>query len=183
MFESFQDKTRRDVIDGSQEVARALGHNYVGTEHLLLALLAAEQRDGGGPLADRGLTSDTVEAAVVDALAAWAAVSEATALRSVGVDPEALEAAGRAGGVAIRIQGLTAQPPPPPGVPENWGPITPRTKTVLEMSFALAGNDAISNRHVLMAILEEGGGLAAVVLESLGVSPEAFAADLRAGSA
>jgi len=37
MFERFTDRARRVVVQ-AQEEARALGHSYVGTEHILLAL-------------------------------------------------------------------------------------------------------------------------------------------------
>jgi ATP-dependent Clp protease ATP-binding subunit ClpC len=43
MFERFTDRARRVVVL-SQEESRQLGHNYIGTEHLLLGLLA--ERDG-----------------------------------------------------------------------------------------------------------------------------------------
>ncbi|MEU7590790.1 Clp protease N-terminal domain-containing protein [Micromonospora sp. NPDC049230] len=49
--------------------ALRLGHNYIGTEHLLLALL--EQEDGNGVLTDLGLTKATVEADLAAALAAF----------------------------------------------------------------------------------------------------------------
>ena len=38
MFERFTDRARR-VIVLAQEEARALQHNYIGTEHLLLGLI------------------------------------------------------------------------------------------------------------------------------------------------
>ncbi|MEE1938097.1 Clp protease N-terminal domain-containing protein [Streptomyces sp. TRM 70361] len=47
--------------------ALRLGHNYIGTEHLLLALL--EQEDGQGPLSGLGLTKEAAEAYVAEALA------------------------------------------------------------------------------------------------------------------
>jgi hypothetical protein len=40
-----------------------LGHNYIGTEHILLALLEAE--GGDGPLHTLGLDKDVVEAEIV----------------------------------------------------------------------------------------------------------------------
>jgi ATP-dependent Clp protease ATP-binding subunit ClpA len=43
MFERFTDRARRVVVR-AQEEARGLQHNYIGTEHLLLALL--DERDG-----------------------------------------------------------------------------------------------------------------------------------------
>jgi ATP-dependent Clp protease ATP-binding subunit ClpC len=43
MFERFTDRARRVVVL-AQEEARMLNHDYVGTEHILLALI----REGGG---------------------------------------------------------------------------------------------------------------------------------------
>ena len=43
MFERFTDQARRVVVQ-AQEEARMLGHNYIGTEHILLGLLG--ERDG-----------------------------------------------------------------------------------------------------------------------------------------
>ncbi|MGA4726410.1 Clp protease N-terminal domain-containing protein [Micromonospora taraxaci] len=54
--------------------ALRLGHNYIGTEHLLLALL--EQEDGAGVLTSLGLEKAAVEADLATALAA--AVSAAS---------------------------------------------------------------------------------------------------------
>ncbi|MFI6255176.1 Clp protease N-terminal domain-containing protein [Micromonospora zamorensis] len=48
--------------------ALRLGHNYIGTEHILLALL--EQEDGAGVLTNLGLTKPSVEADLATALAA-----------------------------------------------------------------------------------------------------------------
>ncbi|MCG5464999.1 Clp protease N-terminal domain-containing protein [Micromonospora sp. NPDC053740] len=48
--------------------ALRLGHNYIGTEHILLALL--EQEDGAGVLTNLGLEKATVEADLATALAA-----------------------------------------------------------------------------------------------------------------
>ena len=42
LFERFTDRARRTVTL-AQEEARGLGHNYLGTEHLLLGLLAEQQ--------------------------------------------------------------------------------------------------------------------------------------------
>ncbi|MEV1158567.1 Clp protease N-terminal domain-containing protein [Micromonospora chokoriensis] len=54
--------------------ALRLGHNYIGTEHILLALL--EQEDGAGVLTSLGLEKAAVEADLATALAA--AVSAAS---------------------------------------------------------------------------------------------------------
>ncbi|PYC67512.1 Clp protease [Micromonospora arborensis] len=60
--------------------ALRLGHNYIGTEHILLALL--EQEDGAGVLTNLGLNKAAVEADLSAALAA--AVSAAATDGDVG---------------------------------------------------------------------------------------------------
>jgi ClpA/ClpB-like protein len=57
----------RKALELTFREALRLGHNYIGTEHLLLALLELE--DGAGPLSDVGLTKDGVEEHVAAALA------------------------------------------------------------------------------------------------------------------
>ena len=63
MFERFTERARSAVVL-AQEQARHLGHNYIGTEHLLLGLLA--EGDGVGPvvLREAGLTLRIVQADV-----------------------------------------------------------------------------------------------------------------------
>jgi ATP-dependent Clp protease ATP-binding subunit ClpA len=50
----------KKVLELTFREALRLGHNYIGTEHILLALLEAE--DGDGPLNGLGLDKDRVEA-------------------------------------------------------------------------------------------------------------------------
>jgi ATP-dependent Clp protease ATP-binding subunit ClpC len=67
MFEKFTDRARQVVVL-AQEEARLLAHNYIGTEHVLLALLDAE--DGTGVLAGLGLDRQRAEAQIGEMLAA-----------------------------------------------------------------------------------------------------------------
>jgi hypothetical protein len=56
----------RKVLELTVREALRLGHNYVGTEHILLALL--EHEAGDGILSGLGIDKDTTEAEVVAAL-------------------------------------------------------------------------------------------------------------------
>jgi hypothetical protein len=56
----------RKVLELTFREALRLGHNYIGTEHILLALLELE--DGDGPLHRAGVAKDEVEADLVAAL-------------------------------------------------------------------------------------------------------------------
>jgi hypothetical protein len=57
------DPDARKALELTFREALRLGHNYVGTEHILLALL--EHEGGAGPLAELGLDKAEVEAAVL----------------------------------------------------------------------------------------------------------------------
>ncbi|WP_441245520.1 Clp protease N-terminal domain-containing protein [Kitasatospora sp. McL0602] len=61
------DARARKVLELTFREALRLGHNYVGTEHILLALLELEA--GDGPLAGLGIDKAAVEAWVVETLA------------------------------------------------------------------------------------------------------------------
>jgi len=61
MFERFTDRSRRVVVL-AQEESRMLGHNHIGTEHLLLGLIHEQPGVAGQVLASAGIT---VEAARV----------------------------------------------------------------------------------------------------------------------
>ena len=63
MFERFTDKARR-VIVMAQEEARALEHNYIGTEHLLLGLLDIDDAIAAKVLSSLGVDSDRTRAEV-----------------------------------------------------------------------------------------------------------------------
>src|SRR3954454_2448225 len=58
MFERFTDKARHTVVL-AQEEARRLDHSYIGTEHVLLGLLAESDGIGGRVLAQLGTTLAT----------------------------------------------------------------------------------------------------------------------------
>ncbi|CAO5162758.1 ATP-dependent Clp protease ATP-binding subunit [Frankia sp. AiPs1] len=63
------DAAAKKVVELTTREALRLGHNYVGTEHILLALLAYE--DGTGVLSGLGLEQPAVESYVRTTLAAF----------------------------------------------------------------------------------------------------------------
>ena len=52
------DSRAMKVLELTLREALALGHNYIGTEHILLGLLEEEENVGGGPLAGLGITRE-----------------------------------------------------------------------------------------------------------------------------
>jgi ATP-dependent Clp protease ATP-binding subunit ClpA len=65
MFERFTNRARHVVVL-SQEEARLLSHNYIGTEHILLGLLGEPESIGGQVLAGFGITLDGVREEVLE---------------------------------------------------------------------------------------------------------------------
>ena len=63
MFERFTDAARRVVVL-SQEEARVLNHNYIGTEHILLALVGMDDRVAAPALRRSGITPKSARAEI-----------------------------------------------------------------------------------------------------------------------
>jgi hypothetical protein len=58
----------KDALEGSLGVAMRLGHNYIGTEHILLALLEVEGGLAAEVLAAQGVTAEAAQAEVEEIL-------------------------------------------------------------------------------------------------------------------
>jgi Clp amino terminal domain, pathogenicity island component len=140
-FERFRKEARR-VVTVAQREAKALGHNYIGTEHLLLGVLAVEDSIGARALADFEITIDQVREDVTEI---------------IGEGDEADQARGGRRGPRT--------------------PFTPRSKKVLELSLRVARklkDDFIGSEHILLAIVQEGDGVAAQILAKRGIDEKAL---------
>ncbi|MGD9581850.1 MAG: Clp protease N-terminal domain-containing protein, partial [Vampirovibrionia bacterium] len=129
MFERFTEKAIK-VIMLAQEEARRLGHNFVGTEQVLLGLIGEGTGIAAKTLKGMGVT-----------------------LKDARNEVEKIIGRG-SGFVAVEI------------------PFTPRAKRVLELSWDEArqlGHNYIGTEHLLLGLIREGEGVAARVLENLGV--------------
>ncbi|MFC0003892.1 Clp protease N-terminal domain-containing protein [Micromonospora siamensis] len=182
MFERFTDRART-VVRLAVEEARADGAaRPVGTEHLLLGILADRDALATRLLADAGADADDLRGRLRRHTArdgSGLAEADAAALREIGIDLAAIVA---------RIEesfgpdALREAPPPPR---RRWGrrrpargPFSARAKKSLELSLreALAlRHRHIGTEHILLGLLREGGGLGAQVLTEAGVD----LADLR----
>ncbi len=69
MFERFTDRARRAVVS-AQEEARGLQHNYIGTEHILLGLLAVKGGLANKVLDRFGMSHDAVREEVISRVGA-----------------------------------------------------------------------------------------------------------------
>jgi ATP-dependent Clp protease ATP-binding subunit ClpC len=63
MFERFNEPAR-DVIMLAQDESRTLGHDYIGTEHILLGILREQKNLGARVLDSFGITAEQVRAQI-----------------------------------------------------------------------------------------------------------------------
>ncbi|TFV91264.1 Clp protease N-terminal domain-containing protein [Blastococcus sp. CT_GayMR16] len=174
MFERFTIEARETVV-GAQLEARRLHSQRIGTEHLLLSLLA-QGTASSAVLARHGLTRDDV----AETVAAYVGGDEldAAALTAVGIDLDAVRSSVEASfgpGALDRPRSKTKDP-------SGHIPFTPRAKKVLELSLreALAmRSKEIADGHIALGVLREGEGLAVKILFDRGVDVEALRQDLR----
>ena len=129
MFGRFTERSQK-VLALAQEEAMRLGHNNVGTEHILLGLV----REGEG--------------------------IAAKALKALNLNPEKIQKEVE----ELIGKGSDTQQPPH---------YTPRAKRVIELSMDEArkiGHSYVGTEHILLGLIREGEGVAARVLNNLGVS-------------
>jgi ATP-dependent Clp protease ATP-binding subunit ClpC len=129
MFEHFTSEAIK-VIMLAQEEARRLGHNFVGTEQILLGLIGEGTGVAAKVLTDLGVT-----------------------LKDARREVERI--IGRGSGFV------------PPEIP-----FTPKVKSLFEQSFKEArslGQTYIGTEHLLLGLTEAGEGVAAKVLQNLGL--------------
>lgn len=60
MNQRFTEKAR-DALNSALELAREMGHTYVGTEHILLGLLSVEDSIANRILTSRGVDLETTK--------------------------------------------------------------------------------------------------------------------------
>jgi ATP-dependent Clp protease ATP-binding subunit ClpC len=129
MFGRFTERAQK-VLALAQEEAVRLGHNNIGTEHILLGLI----REGEG-------------------IAAKALVALGLGPEKIQKEVEALIGRGQDASQTIHY--------------------TPRAKKVIELSMDEArklGHSYVGTEHILLGLIREGEGVAARVLNNLGVS-------------
>jgi ATP-dependent Clp protease ATP-binding subunit ClpC len=136
MIDRFTDRARKVIMYGKQEAQR-LGHDFLGTEHILLGLV----KEGTGVAAN--------------------------VLKALGVDLKRIRA---------EVERLV-QSDPAAAVHKTAGEprYTPRAKRVLELALDEArslGQSYIGTEHLLLGLLREGQGVAAQVLQNLGLKLE-----------
>jgi ATP-dependent Clp protease ATP-binding subunit ClpA len=171
MFERF-DLGARQSVKLAQEEARALGHPTIGTEHLLLGMIAAP-----GPAAEvlscHRLTTAGLRQRLIAKCNEQALDSDA--LATLGIDLDRVREATEANlgpGVLDRKPRKT--------VKAGHLPLTKRAKKVLELSLREAvrvKSAEINSGHLLMGLLRDGEGLGAELLRDGGLDVDGLRAE------
>ncbi len=184
MFERFTDSARAAVV-GAQTEARALGHGWIGTEHLLLAVVRDPDRPVARQLARLGLTHDRLHAEVVTTLGGHH--DDGSALRDLGIDLDAVRA-------RVEEQFGPGALDPEPARPGRRGLVRRRRRPARKdcgghipfsrsakkgLELALRESVGLGSREILVEHLVLGlmraEGLATTLVTRLGVAP----ADVR----
>jgi ATP-dependent Clp protease ATP-binding subunit ClpA len=163
MFERFTEQAR-DVVVRAQEEARALGHGFIGTEHLLLGIVGGNGV-GARVLADAGLDAGELRSEIAALVGRGPAGIDGDALAAIGIDldrvREAVEAAFGEGALEARR-------------PCGQIPFTARAKKVLELALREAkhlGHGYIGTEHILLGLVRA-EGIAPELLGRRGLTPD-----------
>ena len=195
MFDNFS-KDAREVVTRAQFEARALRHNYLGTEHLLLGLFGHGQNPASRVLTRLGLDREVVRTSVREIIGMGPLVEpDQAALEVIGVDleevrrrteeafgPGAVEWTSAARGRYATAMRTRRRPrllrrlmrECDAGLMSGASHLsfTPRTKKVFELSRAEAkslGHERVAPSHLLLGLLKEGEGVAAQILSRFDV--------------
>ena len=171
MFERFTEEARA-VVSVAVEQAGELGHDSIGTQHLLLGLLSPDTGTGYQVLHGAGLQADRVHEVVRRRTPGdgFLTQEDAESLRSVGIDLD------------VVLEHLTESFGPeavPHGQPRRSRPrFSPPAKKALQLALREAiwlKAGAIGSEHILLGLLRCDDRDINDVLAELGVKPD----DLR----
>ena len=178
MFERFSDEARNAVVAAQRE-ASALDHGWIGTEHLLLALLADGDGRAARVLRDFAVDTAWARGEVERIVGRGDPDLDADALATLGIDLDAVrERVERTFGAGALARSRCRR-----GLmPRGTLPFTPRAKRALELSLREAiamGDDHIGSEHLLLGLAREGDGVACRMLRSRGIDRDTVRAALQ----
>ncbi|HUZ44569.1 MAG TPA: Clp protease N-terminal domain-containing protein [Acidimicrobiales bacterium] len=147
----------KKALEASLKEALLLGHNYIGTEHLLLGVAYLSDGVGAKILDEAGVTAAAVREQVMAILAAYIGNTVSPGTEMVA---EAL--------IGDRGAGSSPSAEPAPTSP-GWSPALERIMARAAELAAPIG--VVTSTDVLLATLEEAESRGARVLAALGVGP------------
>ena len=179
MFDRFTSSVL-EVVENAQIEARDLGHNYIGTEHLLIALSARPDLTAGRAVHECGIETVRLREGLTRLLAGPPS-DDATLLRTLGIDLHAVRQ------TVERTLGQDAVEAARPARRQRWFRqrrgscrsillgemgVTPRLKRSFELAVKqahAAGRAQADDGYLLLALLDDRKGLAVeLVTEQIG---------------
>jgi ATP-dependent Clp protease ATP-binding subunit ClpA len=171
MFNRFT-RGARQTVERAQVEARALGHDCIGTEHLLLGIAAGTGR-ATTVLADHGATVDALRIALREE---YRTPLDAQALASLGIDLDEIRRRAEAAfGPGALERGHRRRR-------RGHLRFTPPAKKALELALRealAAGDNHIDAEHVLLGLLRDEKAAAVAVLRRTGAPAEAVREALK----
>jgi ATP-dependent Clp protease ATP-binding subunit ClpA len=167
VYDRFTELTKRAMV-GARDAAAALGHDFIGTEHLLLGLaqtagVASEALRAHGVELGQ-LRDETVRELAAEGVPATHGQAAKDALSSLGIDVAEIRRR------ADENFGQDAFKYPRPAFSVQ---AKEAVKSSLQQAIEL-GQQRIDTEHLLLGVLAEGDGVAIRVLATLGVTAEAL---------
>jgi ATP-dependent Clp protease ATP-binding subunit ClpA len=168
-------RAERFLLAGAQQ-SRMFGHDYVGTEHVLLALTEDPTTAAAQALGRLGITGDVIRRDIERV------IGTCVDPRRRAIDPDALATLG------IDLDEVTRR------IEETFGPgalerarsgalertrgacrcIAPRLKKALELAAAEAGDGPVRSEHMLVSLAAVEDSIAARILDAHGVTVNAL---------
>lgn len=184
MFERFTHEAR-EIVKKAQEEARHLGHNYLGTEHLLLAL-TTDASGCGEVLARIGFDREKALTEMRREIGLGPPSLEpddVSALRAIGIDVDEIRrraedafgpgALDRPVKVKTR-RGFRRRACAVPASP-GYVPFVPRAKKALQLALRESlrlRQPYVGSEHILLALAAIEDSMAVVLLRRQGIDPE-----------
>lgn len=134
-----------EFVAGAARASLRLGHDYIGTEHVLLALADDRQSAPARALARRGLTAERIETEITTLIGPCPTTPprlDRDALATLGIDlDEVRHRVEQAFGRDALEQGRA-----------GCTPVLPRLKKAFELAALEAGKSPIAPHHVLLGL-------------------------------
>jgi ATP-dependent Clp protease ATP-binding subunit ClpA len=158
-------------LAAAARASRRLGHDYIGTEHLLLALAEDQDTPAARALTELRLPPRVIEADILTLIGVGEPPRrrlDSDALATLGIDLDQVrhqvEQTFGPGALERTAAGCT--------------PICPRLKRAFELAAREAGGSRIRSEHVLVAVASVDGSVAAEILAGRGITVDDLQASL-----
>jgi len=158
-------------LAGAARASRRLGHDYIGTEHVLLALADDHQSALAQALARRGLTAQRIETEIMTLIGPCPTPPprlDRDALAILGIDlDEVRHRVEQAFGRDALERGRA-----------GCTPVLPRLKKAFELAAREAGESPIAPHHMLLGLAGVEDCVAARILRAHGILADELRAEL-----